>query len=79
MRKISDMISLRAEALELAMKRCHDDYRKTNEILQLADTFVDYIKQDIELPMFMPVPDIVTTTNICNGCDGEEDDGYCEN
>lgn len=58
MMQIFDKVSLRQAALDMALRRCHDDYRKINEILSAADKFATYMQGMANLPEFAPPIDV---------------------
>lgn len=76
MRKIIDLVSLRAEALRLAVDAdVFSGYTKTpNGIISTAKAFELYIKGEADMPEIAIVPDAVNNVHICNGCGEEYDD-----
>lgn len=71
--KITDKVSLRAEALRLAIKSDMLEMSENN-LIKRAKAFEMYIQGDVELPEFMPMPDNHINMHICNGCGEEYDD-----
>lgn len=50
--EIIDKVSLRQVALDMALRRYHDDSRDTGAIIALADKFATYIQGGADLPEF---------------------------
>lgn len=73
--KITDKISLRTEALRLAIES-HNQSMTADHLIQKAKAFEMYIQGETELPDFMPLPDHNVSVYICNGCEyDDKDDG----
>ena len=71
--KITDKVSMRAEALKLAVES--DCVGMTpNNVIERAKAFEMYIQGEVELPDFMPMPDSNMSVNVCNGCAEDYDD-----
>ena len=49
---VIDKVSLRQVALDMALRRYHDDSRDTGAIIALADKFATYIQGGANLPEF---------------------------
>lgn len=76
MLRIDDMVTLRQVALDMALRRCENDYRRVDEVIALADRFSEYIRGRAELPE-SPLLDFEVVVDADPGIGGECDvDGY---
>lgn len=75
---IIDKVSLRQVAVDMALRRYHDDSRDTGAIIELADKLATYIQGGANLPEFdnesmAPVNIGFTTINPYNSEDSDDD------
>lgn len=71
---IKDKVSLRQVALDMAMRRYHDDSRNTSEIIKTADTFATYIQGGAKLEEFKEEIHSIQVNNNYYGDDCIDDD-----